>query len=462
MATIYALYHRRQLPALTFAIIGPLAYFSQSFGFVLSPAKLMGLVFLGFVLSVPKYLFVFKNKYLKSFLSYYVYTFFLTLFMSIFWPSNDAEFQSFLYSSTMRGMVQITQTFMGLAIIIMVISSMTSVNALYRMQVTLLVSMTLLCVYGIYVWLAQRMGLPFTPITRIGGELTTLNQLISTTIDGKMVIRAYSLSGEPKGLAVDACLGIILSYFTLAYRDTMFQRFGGQTSLIFLFLVTLYLTYSTAGYLILPIIFLSCLIVQWYVGIPSRKLFLHISILAAGTILASFLFEIDVGGKISAMLQERVEERIGDEGIFTYAEDAIIKFWSDRPELMLSGVGLGGSAFYIREYDIESYSGFIAAPRGIFGFIGDRGLIGLGLFYLALARCAQVMVTAVRLRSPNQYVYSGTLIICLVSGILLLTKSGWYLQWLAVGLACAGATLAEKEIRMAQAAKTVPAMAHGR
>lgn len=454
--TIYALRRRGEMPAVIFIVFGPMAYFSQYVGVVLSPAKLIGLLFLIFVLFDSKLMFICKNKYLQRFLSYYVYTIILTIIMGFFWPDHSAWATSFMYGNIMRGYVQIAQIFMGLAIIVMIIDSIKSVNSFYTIQFALLATMAFLSVYGVYVWFAQSTGLLYNPINRVGGAYTDLNQVIITTVDAMHVIRAYSFSGEPKSLAVDASMGIILTYFTVVWKHRIFRMFGGQIGLTALFFVTIYLTYSTAGYLIFPLIFMVAFGAKYYVSritkVTITKVTQRLFFFGIILITVAFVFRLDLYNKVAVMLGDRLVTRISqDAGMFTYAESAMFKFWADRPELILTGVGLGGSAFYIREFDTKSYEGFTAAPRGIVGFVGDRGFIGLWLFYYALAKASRVIASAARLRSSNRFIYLGVLVICLISGVLLLTKSGWYLEWLLVGLACAGATHAEREIRMIRA-----------
>lgn len=447
---IYALSRRREVPTLVFVMFGPLSYFSQNIGIVLTPAKLIGLVFLGFILLNPKYISYLSNRYFGNFLAYYVYTINLTLIMALFWPEQTVEAQGFYYGNTMRGIVQIAQVIMGLAIVIMMISGLTSAHSLFRAQFALLLSMTLISIYGLYVWFAQRTGLPFNPIIRQGGLNPELNRVIATYVDGVRMVRAYSVTGEPKVLAVNASFGVILTYFTAANRSRLFGGLRGQLVLIPLFLVTLYLTLSTAGYLILPMVLLVALMSTVSVGQLSQRTVSRLVVFGIVALLAAFFSGYDLPGlvdKVTTILEDRVESRIGADGLFTFAEAAMVKFWTDSPFFVLTGVGLGGSSFYIRLYDTESYAGFVGAPRGIIGFIGDRGLIGLLLFGSALFKTSKVLVAAATSKSPNKTIYAGVLVICLVNGVFLLTYSLWYAEWLTVGLACSAATLAEREVR---------------
>ena len=450
--TIYALFRRREIPTLVFVLFGPLTYFSQNFGIVLSPAKLIGLVFVGFILLNTKYISYLSNRYLGNFLAYYVYTIILTLIMGLIWPEQTVEAQGFFYGTTMRGFVQIAQVIMGLAVVIMILSGLTSAHSLFRVQFALLLSMTLISIYGLYVWFAQRTGLPFNPITRGFGGLNPpeLQRVITAYVDGFRMARAYSVNGEPKMLALYASFGVILTYFTAANRSRLFGGLRGRLVLIPLFLVTLYLTFSTAGYLVLPMILLLALVCAVSVGQVSQGIVSSLAVFCIVALLVAFFSEHGLSGlvgKVTTVLETRVASRIAAEGLFTYAETAMVEFWTDSPYFVITGVGLGGSSFYVRLYDTESYAGFVAAPRGIIGFIGDRGLIGLSLFGSALFKTSKVLVAAATSKSPNRAIYAGVLVICLVNGVFLLTFSLWYTEWLTVGLACSAATLAEREFR---------------
>lgn len=444
VAIIYALRRGGDMPALVFLALSPLVYFSQNVFIVLSPGKLMGLIFLGVVVLNPRYRSLTTRKYLGAFLPYFLYIFILTIFMPFFWPDYSVTEQSFLYSNTMRGYVQLFQMFMGLAIIVVFIDSLKSAKSLLRAQVTLLVTMALVCVYGIYVWFAQRLGLPYNPINR-QGQGDELGRKITALIDGTYRMRAYSLTGEPKTLATNACSGLILSYFTPANYVGFLKGLKGEIFLVSLFLITLLLTLSTAGFLILPIMIFTALVIQVRVGGAISGM---VTRLVAMTMIVTpimYFSGYDVVASVSTIMESRVESKLDDRGMFTYAETAILEFWDDKPYFAISGVGLGGSAFYVREYDTLSYAGFIAAPRGIVGFVSDRGVIGLLLFLMGLLKVSRPLIAMAASKSPNRSIYTGILIISAISVVLMFTKGQWQDEWLAIGLLCAGSAVANRE-----------------
>ena len=445
---LYAFNKRGDMPALIFVVLSPLVYFSQSVGIVLSPAKLLGLIFLGFLFLKPGLIRIRKNKYLNYFKYYYIYIIYTTIVMSLFWPEALVAKQSFLYGNSMRGLVQIFQVFMGLAIVVVMMNSLTSIRSMFRIQVTMLLSMVFLSIYGLYVWFAQRTGLPFNPITRSGGEFSELNRVINAVIDGVSSARAYSLSGEPKSLAVNTCMGVMLTYFTPAHQVSVLRGLKGEIFLTSLFLITLYLTLSTAGFIILPLVVFVAVFTQMLVGQIDKDIIVRIFAFAILTVPVAYLGEVDLIGKVLTIFETRVESRITEDGMFTYADAAMIKFWGDSPLHTITGVGLGGSSFYVREYNTYSYEGFTAAPRGMVGFIGDKGFIGLFLFLFAIYKSSMSLIAAARSNSPNRKIYAGILIICMVNVLLLFTYTSWGSEWLTVALLCAGATLAQRESQM--------------
>lgn len=449
LATLFALSKRGDLFVLIFIVLAPLNYFSFNVGVVLSPAKLIGIMALVYVIVWRDAQAVFGNHYIVPFILFIVYGVCITLLMSIAWPDISVEQQGFFYSSSMRGLVQIFQQLMGISIVFLLVSRVIHPITLYRVQVVMLAVSALICIYGLYVWYAQQVGLPFNPITRQGGTGSQLDHVIYSLVDGQVLVRAYSLTGEPKALAIFCCMGIVLSHFTVGRNWCLFRGTAGGAVLTGLFLITLYLTLSTAGYLILPILLATAAYLYFVTGLLSGGVAIRLVtfvVLAVG--LATMMAGSPISEKLVPVLETRVSERLETQGLFTYAETSILRLWSDRPELLVTGVGLGGSSFYVRLYDASSYAGFTAAPRGIIGFVSDQGIIGLALFLFAFAQAARPIMAAARLPGPYRQVYAGILVVCAAKLVLLMTYSLWYVQWLTIGLLVASARLAEQELVM--------------
>lgn len=444
VATIYALRRGRDMPALVFLVLAPFSYFAQNLFVVFTPAKLMGLIFLGGALLKPSYISALGGRYVSAFLPYFFYLLTLTIIMPLGWPEHSVDRQGFLYGNTARGFVQIFQMVMGLSIIAVIIRSLTSANSLLRAQVALLVTMVVVSAYGIYVWFAQRLGLPFNPIDRQGkgGEL---GREIVAVVDGVYRMRAYSLTGEPKTLAVNACSGLMLVFFTAANQTGFTKNVFGKLLLAFLFLTTLLLTLSTAGFVILPMMIILALAIQVRIGqVGGRFVVTFIVAVGLASLAMPFVSQFSIGD-MWRVLDMRLTGRLSEDGFFTYADSAALSLLSDQPMFAVTGVGMGGSSFYVREYDVLSYAGFTAAPRGIIGFITDRGILGLLLFLIPMYNAARPLIALATSNSPNRRIYGGILILCAIHILLMFTAGQWHDEWLAIGLICAGATVASRE-----------------
>ena len=244
--------------------------------------------------------------------------------------------------------------------------------------------------------------------------------------------------------------------FHPSHTDSVLKGLKGEIPLISLFLITLFLTLSTAGYLILPMMILTAIGVQMRIGRVAQGVVMRFVAMAVIMVPIVYFSGYDLGEKFTSVYENRIESRLTEQGLFTYAEAAIVEFWADQPLFAVTGVGLGGSSFYVREYDTESYEGFTAAPRGIIGFISDKGIIGLLLFLIAIFKATKPLLLAAASDSPNRLVYTGILMICAVSTVMIFTAGQWHDEWIVVGLLCAGATIAERELRAVRAhARTV-------
>jgi O-antigen ligase len=99
--------------------------------------------------------------------------------------------------------------------------------------------------------------------------------------------------------------------------------------------------------------------------------------------------------------------------------------------MLLSGMGLGGSSFYLREYT-DKYSGFTAAPRGVIGLLADRGIVGFLLLVVPLGMTFAGLLGTVRGRPDRQLLIPSAIYI--THGIIQwFTTTHWHLPWVVVG-----------------------------
>ncbi|MDB4222424.1 hypothetical protein N9850_01540 [Granulosicoccus sp.] len=415
-------------------------------GFVIEPAKAIGIT-LFFVYAMKGSLTrEMKGKYSGPFYIFFVYTIFITLLNIPIWPEDPSQVQGFFYSKWMRGPVQIFQVMIGLSIIVLILRSVRSIaDTELALRVTIY-AMIAICLYGLYIWFAQRYGLPYNTINR-AGESGGKN-IISAIVGGERVARAYSLTGEPKSLASNAVLLIALVFFSLNKWQGRYSVPKLTAVVAALGLVTLFLTYSTAGFVILALVFFAATLSSVWLPPMRKSLPLQCSFFGLLILAAYFYYGNELAPMISEVFSSRVSERLGGEGLFTYAEASMLSYFKDWPPHILFGVGLGGSAFYIRLYDIYSYSGNIAAPRGLVGFISDRGIIGLSLFLYAYASALKPIAKRARLHDEKAIIYARIYIFAIVALILIFTSARWYFQWFTIGILLASAQLAHNDLKL--------------
>ncbi len=424
--------------------IGPFEYFSYYLGIVLTPAKLLGIMFLLLGLLNGEYLKRILKSPLKEYGPYLIYAFFITLIMAPFWPDQGVAISGFMYSVSGRWLTQFLNVAVGLSLAgIICIGIGYSRNRINYIKV-IIYSCTFLSLYGIYVWFAQKNGLPFTTITRGGGSFGGRESyVIYTLIDDVRVVRAYSFSGEPKGLSIIAGLGLSLLFFTRAFK------WGWQKSIVLDFLlgivmfVAMYLAYSTAGYLILVMGFVAVSIVLTSIKQIGKTLF-RIIIFGAVVVAGSLVLqEADNSVSISRALESRVTERLDEGGLFTYAEEGMVKAWKDNPILFFTGAGLGGSTFYIREYS-NKYAGYVAAARGIIGWLADIGVIGLFLFLVVVRKQFSIIRRHIMRKGDEWQSLVGLVVFGTYGLVILFTFAHWYLLWAIMGVWSGGVLIVQR------------------
>ena len=437
LAVYFALTHKRaKSVGLFFALVGPYAYFGANLGFVLTPAKLIGIVAL-VAISLKKHLRIYNSGSKESyFVLYFIYIAFLTVVMANFWPSFDDNSQGFFYSNTGRWGVQLFQQLFGISIVLIMVRNIKSWNDVDKLLSITLLSMLVMGIIGLYIYFAQRFGLPFPRIARAEGLGAGHEDIISTKIFDLTVVRAYSLSGEPKGLASDMVLGLTILLFVPLKNKSFLVRRLRHFPIFVLMLLTLFFTYSTAGYIMFPIAFLVSSLIVVVTRVESAKVAYTISF---GITLLVIVMVSDFGTQFSQTILYRLINRVGESGLNTYAEDGIAAVWQNSPISLFFGTGLGGSNFYIRELNPYTFFGKIAAPRGIYGFLGDKGLVGLALYLFGCFICLRVIWLEIKRNAAIFELARGVFIFLVVGLLLIFTKAGWYFEWLLMGLmiACA-------------------------
>jgi len=132
-------------------------------------------------------------------------------------------------------------------------------------------------------------------------------------------------------------------------------------------------------------------------------------------------------------LQVRVSDRIAEQGLFTFAEAGAVELWCDYPVMAVVGAGMGGSASFVRLYR-DDYYGYVAAPRGVVGFVADLGLCGLVLFLAPFLDNLRQLARHVRLRRREWANVAAVVIFSAHVTVLIMTYAHWYMLFAVIGL----------------------------
>lgn len=403
---------------LIFVVFAPFSYFAINLGVVLSPAKFIAIIiFLFWIFSNNGNLV--RSSLLNKLYTYWIYLIFSTLFLSSFWPEYNTFNQGVFYTASFRGIVQIFLLTIQVITITIFVQYSTSID-LNRVMTNYCWVLLFICVYGVYIYVAQRFNLPFSGINRQGrGESGTA---VSFVFAEGRIFRAYSLTGEPKQLAVDSLIGLVLwykYYFRLhKNRSYLLQVFVYAT-----FVSSLYLTYSTSGYIIAIFLAGSLLVFS----ITHLKKLIPQILGVFVVIMALFSSSANLSERIFSIFEHRVNDRLEEQSITGYAEDAALNVLNKYPVFVITGVGLGGSSFYVREENRTQYAGYTAAPRGLIGILLDQGLIGLFLLGRVIYS-AYFKVKHIKSETPSIKMWKDLLLSLLISlTIFLVTITHWYL-----------------------------------
>ena len=271
LISLYVLSSRPRNILQVFVFCAPFAYFGQTIGIVFTPAKIILILFFGYLM-LPNKVFIYrKGSHLAYFFPYFIYIVFLTLIMIYFWPEYRQSTSGFFYSSG-RGYVQLFQQVMGLIAVIMVVWVIRDFSDLIAVYRTLIFALTIMVIAGFYVFLAQLYGLPYFGIARAQGINAGHEDLILSVVGKLSIPRAYSFSGEPKGLASDIILLCTMTLFLSKTLQTSIVRKIGIPIFILFLGVVLVATLSTTGFLILPLAVLTGMLVSLYLGVGTKKI----------------------------------------------------------------------------------------------------------------------------------------------------------------------------------------------
>lgn len=431
LVSAYGIFFKKDWMIGWISIVCPMAYFSSYVGFQLSPDKVIGLMLIMryFVYGSEKELSSIMSVSLRKFVPFFAYVTFITMLLFPIWPNTDAM-RGFLYGPGRILSVMTTLT-VGLALMITFYNETRTDRGLQLMLRCTFWMVVGVSLHGIYQWIAMRSGLPAIGMSRAFGGLSST---ATFRHEGESVYRAFSVVGEPKGLASTASLGMLLLFFSPAH--ILMGKFSWmKIPAIIIMLTAFILTFSTAGFLILPMGFVACL---FFLVRSKQCNFGSMAIVALLVpLLLPFAFSYiqDTDSDFQSMFESRTVDRLEKSGILTPIDQAVLELWQDDPALLVTGCGRGGHSFFIRRYT-DAYPGYIIYARGALGLTADYGLIGMSMLFYAFAFLLFKYVNRVRL-APFNPLCAPAIVFVVHMVVRSMTSSQYYSIWAAMGVVAA-------------------------
>jgi hypothetical protein len=429
LVTVWLLRHKPRCAAGVIMGFGWYDYFTTNLGFVLDAGKLLGIICACYIVLHPQILKNPSVRFLRrTWLPYWIYCIGITVVMVPFWPEASGGASGMLYT-TLRWFVQLVTMGLGFCVAIVIAGITTSTARLHESTRILVFSAVILAVVGLYQFVAYPRGLPINTIARQGG---LVNTIAASKVDGERTFRPYSLAGEPKGFATSLCIPLVLLFFFGNRAEVMPFKKWLRIPLLVGFGVAMFLTLSTAGFLIITIVIITAMIAMAHIRVGLSKAIRNsISAAVVGSVAVLVMSADSVIDRVETVYQSRVEERVQTD-LFTYGELGVFDLWRDSPGHFVTGVGRGGSSFYIRQYR-DDYAGYTAAARGIVGEMADIGLIGAVLLYVPLIAMLHQLGILIR-NTPNSHDFVVAYLFCCCGVPMMLTKAAWIFPFTVIGM----------------------------
>lgn len=230
----------------------------------------------------------------------------------------------------------------------------------------------------------------FFLILTTGSGALNVDETAKTNLGETSLTRLGGLSGEPKMLG--ACL-VTLILFLLAEMS----RRGSKVSLprllgLSLLLAGLFATLSTSAWVALGVGMAIQLAVSVLQGGSGRSLMIGLALIA----LMAGLITTPLG---KGAIQVRMVNRLSGEKseVDNQKDMYVFDAYSDKPEFILTGFGLGGTDLEAMNYVTEDEWQYHRTPSpGTTGarIIGDLGVIGFAIFALTVFGWARILFKA--------------------------------------------------------------------
>lgn len=277
-----------------------------------------------------------------------------------------------------RLIVQITSYINFILIYVIVRKECTKPFAKNIFFKSLLFTSLILCIYGVYQYIAHEFGLPYRGI--VYSENST--GIGSFTSDESTIFRINSLANEPKRLTYVICLSILL---LLLKRNLIIEKIKSVPYyfILLLHIYILWLTYSTSIYF--SIAFFLAFLILYVVFIKFNKMLFRQLLLIVILSFTGYYYQKNYFDKL---YETRVQNQLEREEV--RAEVKGQEFLFDNPEMFILGLGPGIYNFALaKEYPNKaglSENGRFLIPfnSALMTYIYDFGVIGFFIFLIPL------------------------------------------------------------------------------
>lgn len=314
------------------------------------------------------------QKKLYLFLIFMIFAFYSTFIMSQFLPATTKIFPPF------RGKYRyLTQIIMWLLLVIPVmyipkfIKEESQLKTIYNL---LVISCIFLSVLGIIQFFSIYF-FNYDPFP-IGFFEEEAKRYAIFEYKGITINRISSLGGEPKHFAYS--IAHILPLFIVGISLNLI-KFRFKFLIIALFLINLFLTFSTQGYFLFIINLVISLFLMLFFRRSNKTIIMTI-------LFFLFLFFVILTPTFYNIIMFRTVDRIMETGLLEDWNIAVLDFLFDNPRYILTGVGLGNVHFYAKDYipvfaSHYMYDNVFVAKSGFLRIISELGIVGFVLFLLS-------------------------------------------------------------------------------
>lgn len=240
-----------------------------------------------------------------------------------------------------------------------------------------LITTSILCLYGLYQYFANKYGLPYRGIV-YSATKTGFGSFHDSTDD---IFRVNSFANEPKRLSYFLVIGLIILF---KHRKIIIAKINllRYVLVTLLHVYILWLTYATSIYISLAVFVF--LLISYVLFISYNKLLFRQLLFLIIAAVSAYYYQTNY---FDSIYEARVEAQLENEEI--RAEVRGQEFLLNHPEMFILGLGPGNYNFALsKEYDgkagitINGY--LIPYNSGLMTYLFDFGILGLLLLLYPL------------------------------------------------------------------------------